>query len=373
MKSGRALLLSNLHVTSQTWERPFYEDTLGLKYGQKWDESYAFVIPDQNEPVFEIVPERKGRPLGVFTGGQGVTPLCVIKGTEHMIGAQIERKHPVTGKAFKAVVLGFYLTDVKDPEQRKILTKRIVDFLDGVRPSPRQTTKRDVVNATGPAEREQTAGAGGHKGAAGNQRKAETTKRRGLFTRLEQVWVGPAAARPEESGQAVAGKANSAVAVAPSLKKPDRLRTARGRSRFARERRSGFGWFSIAVKLAAGVGVAMLAVHLQETMPRWDFRQAGRLVESRPPPLPKQMPIVTGSVGGPSILAAERRVAGFAAAPSGGALEIAPGGAGMVLADASISETAGYGSVTSVASRRGLPIQTVGSRYPARASPLPSR
>ena len=233
---------------------------------------------------------------------------------------------------------------------------RIVDFLDGVRPSPRQTTKRDVVNATGPAEREQTAGAGGHKGAAGNQRKAETTKRRGLFTRLEQVWVGPAAARPEEKRQAVAGKANSPVAVAPSLKKPDRFRTARGRSRFARERRSGFGWFSIAVKLAAGVGVAMLAVHLQETMPRWDFRQAGRLVESRPPPLPKQMPIVTGSVGRPSILAAERRVAGFAAAPSGGALEIAPGGAGMVLADASISETAGYGSVTSAASRRGLPM-----------------
>lgn len=130
LKTGRSLLLTHPGIASSTWDRPFYQDTLGLAYGQKWDESHEFVIPDQNEPVFEIVPARKGRPVRVFTGGQGVTPLCVIKGTEHMIGASIERKHPVTGKPFKAVVLGFYLADVKDPDRRKALTERILDFLD---------------------------------------------------------------------------------------------------------------------------------------------------------------------------------------------------------------------------------------------------
>jgi len=127
-KGGR-LLLTTPQVASRTWDAPFYRDVLGLTYGQNWDRSYKFHLPDQQEPVFEIETQRKGQAIRVFTGGEGVTPLCILEDSGAMIGAKIERTHPAGGTSFRAVVLGFYLADIKDETQRQTLLKEILNFL----------------------------------------------------------------------------------------------------------------------------------------------------------------------------------------------------------------------------------------------------
>ncbi|MEN6575048.1 MAG: hypothetical protein ABFD90_01805, partial [Phycisphaerales bacterium] len=127
-KGGR-LLLTTPGIASQSWDMPFYRDLLGLTYGQNWDRSYKFRLPDRQEPVFEIETARKGQALRVFTGGDGVAPLCVLADTGSMIGAKIERTHPDTGVSFRAVVLGFYLADIKDTTQRQALLKEVLAFL----------------------------------------------------------------------------------------------------------------------------------------------------------------------------------------------------------------------------------------------------
>ncbi|MEN6428379.1 MAG: clostripain-related cysteine peptidase [Phycisphaerales bacterium] len=133
-KGGR-LLLTTPGIALQSWDMPFYRDLLGLTYGQNWDRSYKFRLPDRQEPVFEIETARKGQALRVFTGGDGVAPLCILADTGSMIGAKIERTHPDTGVSFRAVVLGFYLTDIKDTTQRQALLKEVLAFLypEGIR------------------------------------------------------------------------------------------------------------------------------------------------------------------------------------------------------------------------------------------------
>jgi hypothetical protein len=127
-KGGR-LLLTTPAILGRSWDLPFYRDLLGLTYGQRWDRSYKFRLADREEPVFEIEPQRKGQTIRTFTGGDGVSPLCVLADSQALIGAKIERTHPGTGAPFRAVVLGFYLTDVKDPAQRQALLREILTFL----------------------------------------------------------------------------------------------------------------------------------------------------------------------------------------------------------------------------------------------------
>ncbi len=79
--------------------------------------------------MFEIEIQRKGLPIRIFTGSEGVTPLCVLADSGAMIGAKIERTHPGTQASFRAVVLGFYLADIEDAGQRQTLLKEILGFL----------------------------------------------------------------------------------------------------------------------------------------------------------------------------------------------------------------------------------------------------
>ncbi|MGE5293984.1 MAG: hypothetical protein ACM3VT_04095, partial [Solirubrobacterales bacterium] len=126
---GGRLLLTTPEILGRSWDLPFYRDVLGLTYGQRWDRSYKFHLADRQEPVFEIETQRKGQAVRTFTGGDGVAPLCLLSDSQAMIGAKIERTHPATGASFRAVVLGFYLADVKDPAQRQALLREILTFL----------------------------------------------------------------------------------------------------------------------------------------------------------------------------------------------------------------------------------------------------
>ena len=58
---GGRLVLSCPHVDRWPWDTYFYQDVLGLKYGQRSDRSYKFHLADANEPEFEILTQREGQ------------------------------------------------------------------------------------------------------------------------------------------------------------------------------------------------------------------------------------------------------------------------------------------------------------------------
>jgi WD40 repeat protein len=242
---------------------------------------------------------------------------------------------------------------------------RIVDFLDGVRPSPRKTAMLDKADAVGLEATAERAGQGERAGrdetagVATKPEKSQNPKRFGLFTRLAEVRREAPAGKekPKKVIRVEAAKVAPAVAAARQPASPAGLRRTWRRPLLPPARRRGFGWLSIGAKLSVGVAVATMAVQLQATMPEWDPRHGGRLTAGGPPPLPQQMPIVTGSVDRRGIQAPERRFAGFAAASSGGAREVVPDGDGMVPANASAAAgaSAGASAVFASASRPGPP------------------
>ena len=245
---------------------------------------------------------------------------------------------------------------------------RIVDFLDGVRPSPRKTAKLDVVKAGDLDPAPDRAGEGGRDGsgddvvATKKPAKAQRFKGQGLFTRLARVRnEAPAGGgKPRKIIEVDAAKA-APVAAGARKKTGGAVKPAKVRRKAPRRpllpsaRRGGVSWLSIGAKLAVGAGVATLAVHLQATMPEWDPRESGRLAASRLPPLPKPMPIVTGSVDRRGVVASERRVAGFAAASSGGVVDIAPDGTDIVSPSAGTVMAASSDAVFPMALRGSLP------------------
>ncbi len=133
LADGGRVLIGNPGVTSAIWDTPLYRDTLGLNYGERWDSSYAFRMIQSDrtldERTFQLEPSRKGQAIQVFTGGEGVEPFCLLDAGGHMVGAKIERTDPATKKSFRAVVLGFYLADVKDPALRRALLGEAMAFL----------------------------------------------------------------------------------------------------------------------------------------------------------------------------------------------------------------------------------------------------
>jgi hypothetical protein len=132
LQGGGHLLLSNPQVTARLWDTPLYRDTLGLRYGWRHDGAMSFtaqnVKPAEGE-AFELELSRKGEGIVTFTGGPGVEPFVTLKENGAMIGAKITRTDPESGKAYRAVVLGFYLTDVKGEANRRALFQDALTFL----------------------------------------------------------------------------------------------------------------------------------------------------------------------------------------------------------------------------------------------------
>ncbi len=135
LKNGGRMLLTTPDVAREVWETPLYRDTLGLQYGFRWNYSYTFkTIGSQKlgSKSVEIEPARKGESIMVFeamVGVEGAEPLCVLD-DGRWVGATIARTDKETGKDYRAVVLGFYLADVKSADDRRALLERIFSFLD---------------------------------------------------------------------------------------------------------------------------------------------------------------------------------------------------------------------------------------------------
>ncbi len=132
LENGGRLLLSTPAATAATWDLPLYKDTLGLTYGERWDYTYKFKAKGAKiaaDKLIEITPARKGAPIQVFNGGVGVEPFCTLENGK-MVGAKISREDPKTKKPYRAVVLGFYLSDVANDDDRRALLDEALAFLN---------------------------------------------------------------------------------------------------------------------------------------------------------------------------------------------------------------------------------------------------
>lgn len=134
--AGGCVLLGTGAATRATWDLPLYRDTLGLEYVRTWNRGYAFNLAGAKEAkkeVYEIETARKGDSLTLVAARPnvtGVTPFAILPDGQ-WIGAKIDRQHPLTGKAFRAIVLGFYLADIKGDEARRTVIKEALAFLEG--------------------------------------------------------------------------------------------------------------------------------------------------------------------------------------------------------------------------------------------------
>ena len=163
LQKGGSTLITASNINRSIWDMPLYRDTLGLEYGQVWDNSYHFNVfgddsaDDANEDgdnedgdnedgdnedgeekstkgKYEIVQATVGAKimtLQVAEGAEGVEPWLVLADSGKIIGAKVSGTDPDTGKSFKAVVIGFYLNDVTDEAKRQSLLKDALEFLEG--------------------------------------------------------------------------------------------------------------------------------------------------------------------------------------------------------------------------------------------------
>ena len=138
LHSGGHLLLGTPSSTAAMWDTPLYRDALGLEYVRRWDRSYAFTLSTAREAkqgrTFEIETAQKGEPLTIFrrrpgAAGDGVEPFAVLPGGQ-WVGARVARRDTAAGKPYRAVVLGFFLADVKGAENRQAILKEALAFLD---------------------------------------------------------------------------------------------------------------------------------------------------------------------------------------------------------------------------------------------------
>ncbi len=192
---------------------------------------------------------------------------------------------------------------------------RIVDFLDGVRSSPRETVKVDA-KAAGDASASASAAADAVTEGGRVDREAEAdsqagavsqVKRGGLFTRLAFVKVTGAAGdggprhRGAGDGEGEEDRKGEARREDPVVEPVQAIAPVRVRSRWQRPffvkslKPARMSWFAIGTRLAVAVGVATLIVNFEGTLSQWRAAEARRLAESRLPPLPDRAPVVTGS------------------------------------------------------------------------------
>lgn len=154
---------------------------------------------------------------------------------------------------------------------------RIVDFLDGVRQSPRA-----AVTEAMPAATEKKAAVASKPEADASPPKAASAKRAGLF------WRKSEADPPAPASTKVAAKDRPVVQrSAPNLP-PKRKRKRAQERRPPRPRpvrtKSRWRWFPLATKLAIGVVVATFLVRLQQTLPHIEFSSSGTVASSADTP-----------------------------------------------------------------------------------------
>lgn len=165
---------------------------------------------------------------------------------------------------------------------------RIVDFLDGVRQTPRDSqvaaaqatpeTDPEAAKSPRPSDAEIAAAVKGLE-AAPPADKAARGKRSGLFWRASPK----AEPNPPESA-AVAAKdrpvdQRSAPNV-PVVRKPARVAERRPPRPRPVRTKSRWRWFPLMAKLAVGVVVATFLVRLQQSLPHFEFRSTSTVASS---------------------------------------------------------------------------------------------
>lgn len=139
LQAGGRMLLGAPNVTKAVWDTPLYKDALGLQYVRKWDRGFEFNVVG----VKEIAADKKialttstkrdsitvFEPIGGADGAKGVEPFVKLPDGQ-WLGAKISRVDPTTKKPFRAIVLGFYLADVANTDDRRALLAEALRFLE---------------------------------------------------------------------------------------------------------------------------------------------------------------------------------------------------------------------------------------------------
>jgi hypothetical protein len=145
LQAGGSLLLGSSEAARDVWDTPLYRDALGLEYDREWNRGFKFNVRGvaglAADKILEVEPAKKGESITVFRAregdaGRGVEPFCILPDGK-LIGVKIARRDETTGKDYRAVVLGFFLADVKNADDRRALLKDALAFLDAKRaPTP---------------------------------------------------------------------------------------------------------------------------------------------------------------------------------------------------------------------------------------------
>jgi hypothetical protein len=136
LQAGGRILLGAPNVTKAVWDTPLYRDALGLQYVRKWDRGFDFNVVGSKEIAADkklsLAPATKRDSITVFepiAGVDGVEPFVQLPDGQ-WLGAKVARTDPATKKSYRAVVLGFYLADVANADDRRALLKEALRFLE---------------------------------------------------------------------------------------------------------------------------------------------------------------------------------------------------------------------------------------------------
>src|SRR5262249_19795407 len=153
--------LSSPGIARAIWDTPLYRDQFGIEYVRTWNRGYGFRLasPATTKPdsQFEIEVARPGESLTVIAprpdSGRRIEPFAVLPDGQ-WIGAKIA---PATLNESeprgRAVVLGFYLSDIKGAEARQAVLKEALAFLQK---RTAQTSRLIEASESRPARREET-------------------------------------------------------------------------------------------------------------------------------------------------------------------------------------------------------------------------
>src|SRR5262249_27709449 len=89
-----------------------------------------------------LAPATKRASITVFepiSGADGVEPFVQLPDGQ-WLGAKVARTDPETKKSYRAVVLGFYLADVANADDRRALLKEALKFLEANPQNPANPT-----------------------------------------------------------------------------------------------------------------------------------------------------------------------------------------------------------------------------------------
>jgi hypothetical protein len=167
LQAGGRALFGTPAVTEAIWDTPLYRDVLGLKYVRRWDRGFEFTaanakeLADDRKLSLDLATKRESITiLAPVDGAEGVQPFALLPDGQ-WIGAKVARRDAASGKELRAVVLGFYLADVKGADDRRALLAEALRFLER-QPNDADLSAAATAPATdAPAPVEAGAGSGG--------------------------------------------------------------------------------------------------------------------------------------------------------------------------------------------------------------------